>query len=122
MMPEVLERRLTQSDQFDAMHVLLYIPMPRRNCTMKHLTISEARARLLGLPERLARTPERAVCITRHGRPALAVLPWELYESLVETLEVLSDPETASALRESLDDLKRGRVVSHAETRKRLGV
>ena len=89
---------------------------------MKHLTISEARARLLALPERLARAPERAVCIMRHGRPALAVRPWELYESLVEALEVLSNPETASGLRESLDDLKRGRVVSHTEAKRRLGV
>ena len=55
-------------------------------------------------------------------RPVLAVMPWEFYESLVETLDVLSDPEMASALRESLEDLKRGRLVSHTEAKKRLGV
>ncbi len=55
-------------------------------------------------------------------RPVLVVMPWEFYESLVETLDVLSDPEMASALRESLEDLKRERLYSHAEAKRRLGV
>lgn len=55
-------------------------------------------------------------------RPVFAVMPWDFYESLVETLDVLSDPEIASALRECLEDLKRGRLYSHAEAKKRLGV
>ncbi len=89
---------------------------------MTQLTISEARRGLLDLPEKLARVPERAVGITRRGRPVLAIMPWEFYESIVETLDVLSDPEMASALRESLEDLKRGRLVGHEEAKKRLGV
>ena len=89
---------------------------------MSELTISEARKALLDLPEKLARTPDRAVMITRRGQPVLAILPWELYESIVETLEILGDPEMVTALREGLEDLKRGRVISHAEAKKRLGV
>ncbi|HXL46161.1 MAG TPA: type II toxin-antitoxin system prevent-host-death family antitoxin [Candidatus Binatia bacterium] len=89
---------------------------------MTQLTISEARRTLLDLPEKLARVPERAVSITRRGRPVLAVMPWEFYESLVETLEILSDPEMALALRESVEDIKRGRMVSHVEAKKRLGL
>ena len=89
---------------------------------MTELTISEARKALLNLPERLARTPERAVTITRRGQPVLAVLPWEFYESIVETLDILGDPEMVKVLRESLEDLKRGRLVSNAEAKKRLGV
>ena len=72
--------------------------------------------------ELIARVPERAVSITRRGRPVLAVMPWEFYESIVETLEILSDPEMASALRESVEDIKRGRMVSHVEAKKRLGL
>jgi antitoxin YefM len=88
---------------------------------MTKLTISEARKALLDLPKKLARTRERAVTITRRGQPVLAILPWEFYESIVEILEILSDPEMVTALHESLEDLKRGRVVSHAEAKKRLG-
>ena len=89
---------------------------------MTELTISEARKALLNLPEKLARTPERAVTITRRGQPVLAVLPWEFYESIVETLDILGDPEMVRVLRESLEDLKRGRLVSNAEAKKRFGV
>jgi PHD/YefM family antitoxin component YafN of YafNO toxin-antitoxin module len=86
------------------------------------LTISEARKALLDLPEKLARSPERAVTVTRRGQPVLAILPWEFYESVVETLEILGDPEMVTALRESLEDLTRGRVVGNEEAKKRLGV
>jgi prevent-host-death family protein len=89
---------------------------------MTQLTISEARKGLLDLPEKLARTPARAITITRRGRPVLAILPWEFYESIVETLDILGDPEAVTALRASLDDLKRGRLVRNAEAKKRLGV
>ena len=59
--------------------------------------------------------------ITRRGRPVLAVMPRAFYESLVETLEVLSDPEMVVALREGIEDVKRGRLISNAEAKKRLG-
>ncbi|MBI4609735.1 MAG: type II toxin-antitoxin system Phd/YefM family antitoxin [Candidatus Rokubacteria bacterium] len=89
---------------------------------MTQLTITEARKGLLDLPEKLAREPERTITITRRGRPVLAVMPWEFYESIVETLDILSDPEMVLALRESIEDLKRGRLVSNEKAKKRLGV
>ena len=70
----------------------------------------------------LARVPARGVTITRRGRPVLALMPCEFYESIVETLDILGDPEMGRVLRESLEDLKRGRLVSNAEAKKRLGV
>lgn len=87
---------------------------------MTELTITKARQALLDLPERLAKEPDKAVSITRRGRPVLALLPWELYESIIETLEVLSDPEMTAALRASLEDMRKGRLVSHEVARKRL--
>ena len=89
---------------------------------MTQLTISEARKEFLDLPEKLAREPEHAVIITRRGQPVLAVLPWEFYESIVETLEVLSEPELVAELRESIEDIERGRLLSHEEVGARLGL
>ena len=88
---------------------------------MTQLTITEARRALLDLPARLAKAPDKVLSITRHGRPVLALLSWDLYESIIETLEVLSDPETTGALRASVEDISKGRVVSHEAARKRLG-
>ena len=87
---------------------------------MTHLTITKAREALLDLPERLAKASDKTVSITRHGRPVLAVLPWELYESIIETLEVLGDPEATAALRSSLEDIRKGRLVSHEVALKRI--
>ena len=88
---------------------------------MTQLTITEARRALLDLPGRLAKASDKTVSITRRGRPVLALLPWEMYESIIETLEVLSDRETTDALRASLEDIRKGRLVSHETVRKRLG-
>ena len=87
---------------------------------MTQLTITKAREALLDLPERLAKATDKTVSITRHGRPVLAVLPWELYESIIETLEVLGDPEATAALRSSLEDIRKGRLVSHEVALKRI--
>lgn len=88
---------------------------------MTELTITQARKALLDLPRRLAKDSKKTVSITRHGRPVLAVMRWELYESLVETLEVLSDPDTTAALRASLEDIRKRRLVTHETARRRLG-
>ena len=50
------------------------------------------------------------------------MLPWELYESLVETLEILDDPDLMAVLRASLKDVEQGRLLSHEEAKRRLGV
>lgn len=73
------------------------------------LTITEAREQLTKLPDQFAeeQAPE-PVTVTRHGEPVLAILPWELYESLVETLEILSDPEAMAQFRASVAALERG--------------
>ncbi len=75
----------------------------------KSVTIAEAREQLTRLPDQFAQeqNPE-PVTVTRHGEPILAILPWDLYESLVETLEILSDPETIAQFRASVAALERG--------------
>lgn len=89
---------------------------------MTELTITQARRALLDLPAQLAKAPDKAISVTRRGRPVLAVMPWDLYESIIETLEVLSDPAATAALRASVEDVRRNRVVSHEGARKRLGL
>ncbi len=57
---------------------------------MRKLSIAEAREQLTRLPEILSEDDETAAAtITRHGKPVLAVLPWDVYESIVETLAIL---------------------------------
>lgn len=76
------------------------------------LTISNARNRLLRLPKELARRGQpKALTVTQHGKPVLAILPWEFYDSLVETLEVLGDAEFMASLRKGVQELKEGKGI-----------
>lgn len=75
----------------------------------RSLSMTDARNQLTRLPDELAQSHE-TLTITRHGKPVLAVLPWELFEALLETLEVLGDPEMMAALRRSQEDIAAGRV------------
>jgi len=76
----------------------------------KDISITEARQEITALPERLAKEPG-AVAVTRRGKPVLAIMPWELYESIIETLEILSDEEQMKALRKSIDEARQGKLV-----------
>ncbi len=87
------------------------------------LSMEEAREQLTKLPEAFAAQREPVVVqVTRRGEPVLAILPWGLYESIMETLEILSDTETMQALRESMAQLEAGTsTIPLDEAMRRLG-
>lgn len=43
--------------------------------------------------------------VTRHGKPVAVILSYEEYESLVETLNILSDDDALSAIEEAEAEL-----------------
>ena len=71
--------------------------------------LSEARERLSEIVDDVATTGADLV-ITKHGRPMAVVIGYDEYESLIETLNILSDPDTMSALAEAESDLKAGNI------------
>jgi antitoxin YefM len=83
----------------------------------RFLTISEARKQLLEMPDTLQDEP---VVITRHGKPVMAAMSYEQFESVFETLELLGDSALMADLRESTVQAERGERVSLAEVRARL--
>ena len=66
----------------------------------KTLPLSEVKTRL---PELIAGVDEREdeVIVTKNGRPAAVIVNVREYESLRETLDVLSDPELMKQIRQS---------------------
>ena len=56
-----------------------------------------------------------ALVITRDGKAAGILMSSDEYESLIETLEILSDKGLMRSLKRASDDLLKGRVSSHAE-------
>lgn len=88
---------------------------------VKDIPMTEARHELTSLPERLAKEPG-AVAVTRRGKPVLALMPWEFYESLVETLEILGDEELMAALRQGIKEMKEGKGIPWEEAKAKLGL
>ncbi len=76
----------------------------------ENIPIVQARAMLSQLPEQLS-AENRAVALTRHGKPVLAVMPWELFESIMETMEIMGDADMMAALRESIEDIREGNLI-----------
>ncbi len=76
------------------------------------LTISKARNRLLKLPKEMSKQGQaHAIAVTHHGKPVLAILPWEFYDRLMETMEVLGDPQFMANLRKGIQELKAGKRI-----------
>lgn len=66
--------------------------------------LTEARDRLSEIIDDVSTTGTDIV-ITRHGRPAAVVISHDEYESMIETLNILSDTETMAALAEADADV-----------------
>src|SRR5712691_9778681 len=66
------------------------------------ISISEAQNKITQLPEQFGEEPE-AVIVTRHGKPVMAILPFNTYRSLLEQLDTAL--EKLDALEETLEIL-----------------
>lgn len=88
----------------------------------KIMPMMEARKNLTSLPELLVRDDEIDIVeITRRGKPVLAVMPWELYEAVQETLEVLGDERLITQLRQSIKELEEGLLIPWEQAKAGVG-
>ena len=88
---------------------------------MKDMPITEVREELTSFPEQLAQSHE-TVAVTRRGKPVLAIMTWEDYQAILETLEILSDDGAVERLRRSIKEVKEGKQIPWQQAKARLGV
>lgn len=86
-----------------------------------HLPITQARRDLTNMPEKLGEEAS-TVTVTRRGEPVLAILPWELYESLIETLEILGDEELITELRQGIREARQGNTLAWEDVKAEAGL
>ena len=84
---------------------------------IKNMSISETRNKLTSLHGEL-RSSGDTVAVTSRGNPVLALLNWDLYESITETLAIMSDPDLVKALQQSIREAKAGKTVSLEDVKK----
>ena len=83
---------------------------------MAVLSLADARASLSKHIESAVTTPERFE-ITRNGARVAVLMSAEDYDALVETVDILSNPDEVAALRTAIAELDSGDVSSPDEVR-----
>lgn len=84
----------------------------------QYLTIAEAQDRLLDLPNQLSQEP---VIITQDGKPVMVTFSYEQIKSLLETLEILNDPDMAPLLDQAIQEDQSNNTISWEEAQAQLG-
>ena len=74
------------------------------------LPITEARAKLTQIANDLVDSQD-TVTVTNRGKPVMTLIGYEMYESITESLEVMSDPDLMAQLRKSLREARSGDVI-----------
>ena len=82
------------------------------------LDITEARREFNRLDERLRE--EQVIYITRHNQSAFAIVDLEFLTTVLETIEIMSDPESYEIFQQSIEDIRNGRVHDHDDVKREL--
>jgi antitoxin YefM len=85
----------------------------------KRLTIAQAQQQLPNFPNELTDEP---IIITQDGVPVMAALSYQHLTELLETLDILSDTEFVTKLRQSILQAQQDNTVSWGHTKSQLGL
>lgn len=78
---------------------------------IEDIGISAARMKLTKLPTEID-GKTKVLKITSKNNPVLAMMSWELFDSILETLEILADKDLMAMLAKSEQQAKDGQTVS----------
>jgi len=81
---------------------------------LRTIPLSEAKAKLSELVKDVSET-EEVVVISKGGVPATVMMSVSEYESLIETLDILSDPELVENIKAALEEEKEGKFLTEEE-------
>jgi prevent-host-death family protein len=87
---------------------------------VKRMSISETRRKITSLEEELSY--EDTISVTNHGKEVFALIRWDTYESIAETLEILSDEESYSDLKKGLQQISENELVDFDDFKQGLNV
>lgn len=83
------------------------------------ITLKELRPALPKVVNAIDSKMDRYV-VTRHGKPVIVMLNIEDYEALMETLDILADPEAKKGVCQGIKDAAQSRTRSWQEIKRSL--
>jgi antitoxin YefM len=87
-----------------------------RKVVMTTQSLAAVKAHFSQVIDAVAGTHER-VTVTKNGSPVAVIMAVEDYESLMETLRILSDPQAVADIREAEQQIAQGRANWEAQVR-----
>ena len=84
----------------------------------KYLTIAEAQQQLAELSNQLNDEP---AIITKDGKPVMITFGVEQFESLIETIEIISDEDFMTELKQGIQEAEQGATIILEEFKADLG-
>ena len=86
----------------------------------KIIPITEVRKNLFKITEEVQK-PNTYYTLTVEGRPQAVILSYDEFDSIMETMEIMSDPQVAATIEQSKREFERGEFATLAELEKELG-
>lgn len=86
---------------------------------MTKLAISEARKELNTLPKRLEKEHD-AIEVTQNGKSVMAIMDWDFFETVMESLEILSDDKLLAQVKLGVKEIEAGKGIAWEKAKKEL--
>lgn len=87
---------------------------------VRQMSISETRRRITSLEDELSY--DDTISITNHGKEIFALIRWDTYECIAETLEILSDEKAMEDLKTGIQQMNRNEFVDFESFKNSLNV
>jgi PHD/YefM family antitoxin component YafN of YafNO toxin-antitoxin module len=87
---------------------------------VKQMSISETRKKITSLENELSF--EDTISVTNHGKEVFALLRWDTYESIAETLEIISDENLMNDLKIGIQQIKNNELIDFDEFSRSINV
>ncbi|MBU2564011.1 type II toxin-antitoxin system Phd/YefM family antitoxin [Patescibacteria group bacterium] len=87
----------------------------------KIISITEGRKNLFKIAEYVQK-PATYYEFTVDGKPKVVLMSSQEFDSIVETMEILSDPQTMKNIKKAEEEHKKGEYISWDDLKKELGL
>jgi len=87
---------------------------------VKQMSISETRKKITSLENELSY--DDTISVTNHGKEVFALLRWDTYESIAETLEIISDEEIFMDFKRGVAQIQNNQLIDFDDFVKNLNV
>lgn len=101
------------------MYAIMYIYLNTKNMPNKTLTITKARQDLFKIAEQVQK-PNNFYTLSVEGEPKVVMMSFNEFDSIMETMEILSDPKVMSDIKKAEEEYERGEYITLEEMKKEL--